>query len=246
MTEASRIHTGHRQRMRDKLITHGSRVLQSYELLEMLLYHVMPHKDTNPIAKRLFLKFGSINGVFSANKDELMTVEGVGEGIAEYLIKAGKIILDPFCDASDEAYDDYDKIGGFLTEKLSSFDSAKTVAVVFDNRMRMIAYRELYDLDYSSGAVRADSFVDFAIKNNAAVVVTAHNHPHGPFFPTIGDMATNTLIGSALHSVGVELIEHYIVSGSRYIGIMKRLSLAFKQTPELERFYESREASLNE
>ena len=60
MTEESLIHKGHRQRMRDKLLTYGSKVMQSYELLEMLLFYVIPYKNTNPTAKRLILKFGSL------------------------------------------------------------------------------------------------------------------------------------------------------------------------------------------
>ena len=47
MIEGKMIHKGHRQRMREKLFSHGSRVLQSYELLEMLLYYVIPYKNTN-------------------------------------------------------------------------------------------------------------------------------------------------------------------------------------------------------
>ena len=54
----SRIHEGHRQRMRSKLLTHGQRIFDTYELLEMLLYHVIPYKDTNPISKRLLAAFG--------------------------------------------------------------------------------------------------------------------------------------------------------------------------------------------
>ena len=48
----SLIHLGHRQRMKDKLSNHGARIFDTYELLEMLLYNVIPYKDTNPIAKR--------------------------------------------------------------------------------------------------------------------------------------------------------------------------------------------------
>ena len=59
MTEESSLHTGHRQRMREKLLSYGSDVMQSHELLEMLLYYVIPYKNTNPIAKRLILEFGN-------------------------------------------------------------------------------------------------------------------------------------------------------------------------------------------
>ena len=53
-----RIHEGHRGRMRAKLLAHGQNIFDTYELLEMLLYHVIPYKDTNPVAKRLLYAFG--------------------------------------------------------------------------------------------------------------------------------------------------------------------------------------------
>ena len=53
-----KMHVGHRGRMRDKLMTHGARIFDTYELLEMLLYYTIPYKDTNPIAKRLLSEFG--------------------------------------------------------------------------------------------------------------------------------------------------------------------------------------------
>ena len=58
-----KLHVGHRARMRRKFLSYGPRIFDTYELLEMLLYHVIPYKDTNPIAKRLLMEFGSLEGV---------------------------------------------------------------------------------------------------------------------------------------------------------------------------------------
>ena len=46
----SKIHEGHRSRMLSKLSLYGQRIFDTYELLEMLLYRVIPYKDTNPNA----------------------------------------------------------------------------------------------------------------------------------------------------------------------------------------------------
>ena len=51
------LHAGHRERMREKFRTYGRAVMHSHELLEMLLFHVVTYKNTNPIAKRLMLRF---------------------------------------------------------------------------------------------------------------------------------------------------------------------------------------------
>ena len=50
-TKAKNIHKGHRQRMREKLVRAGDVAFNTYELLEMLLYYVIPYKDTNPISQ---------------------------------------------------------------------------------------------------------------------------------------------------------------------------------------------------
>lgn len=245
MTEESLIHKGHRQRMRDKLLSYGSRVMQSYELLEMLLFYVVPYKNTNTTAKMLMHTFGSLDGVFSATREQLCEVEGVGEGIADFLKKVGKLIINDDCGVAEKPLDDYANIGDFLLERLSHEKDSKCVMLLFDNRMRLIDCSVIYELDYSSGAVRPQAFIDFAIKKRACVAITAHNHPYGPLFPTVGDMATNSLITSALNLAGITHIEHYIISGRKYFGISKQLSLSLVQSPELDRFYKSREEKKN-
>ena len=67
MMAAESVHKGHRSRMKEKLLTFGERIFHTYELLEMLLYYVIPYRDTNPISKALLKRFSGIDGVLSAN-----------------------------------------------------------------------------------------------------------------------------------------------------------------------------------
>ncbi len=244
MTEESRLHRGHRQRMRNKLLSHGSKVFETHELLEMLLYHAIPLKNTNSIAKRLIDRFGGIDGVFSASPEELCSVEGIGPAVAEFIIKVGAFIGEKEEIISYNPFDDYTKVGEFLVERLSGEKEYKTAMVLFDNRMRFIDYGVIYDFDYASAAVKPDALIEFAIKRRASIAVTAHTHPHGPLFPTAGDMATNSAVCSALSRAGISHAEHYIISGDRFLGVTHQIKLAFVQSPELEKFYKSREDAL--
>ena len=118
--------------------------------------------------------------------------------------------------------------------------------LLFDSRMHLLDYSEIYELDYSSGAVRPEAFINFAIKKRAAVAITAHNHPFGPLFPTVGDMATNSAVTSALSLAGITHLEHYIICGKKYFGISKQISLSLVQSPELDNFKRSREEKQND
>ena len=241
MSEEGLIHKGHRQRMREKLISYGGRVFQNYELLEMLLFYAIPYKNTNPIAKRLMQRFGSLDGVFSASVSELCEVEGVGVGIARMIKSADALINGSFSTSESEPFDDYEALGDFIVDRLAGEQEPKTALLLFDNRMNLLSFDIVCEQDYSSGGVKAEAFISLAVKKRAAVAVTAHNHPHGPLFPSVGDMATNSLITEAFGLVDITHAEHYVVCGNKFFGISKSFSFSLAQSPELERFYKSRE-----
>ena len=58
--------SGHRGRMRAKLLDKGSEALSELELLEMLLYAGNRRGDTKPLAKALMRRFGSLSAVLRA------------------------------------------------------------------------------------------------------------------------------------------------------------------------------------
>jgi DNA repair protein RadC len=239
------IHKGHRERMRHKFEAHGARTLESYELLEMLLYHAIPYKDTNPVSKKLLERFGSLEGVFGAKREELLTIDGIGETVADLIISAGEIINDSTSFAvSASVLDDYAAVGEFFVKHFEGVKTPTVSMLVLGNNMNFIGIKDLYELDYSSGAVRPEPFIEYALSNRASIAIIAHLHPYGPAFPTVGDIATNNLIADALADASVTLAEHYVISGGRFVGTMKHLQHAFCQSPELDRFLRSKEGGM--
>lgn len=72
------IHSGHRQRIRDRFLKTGLDGFQDHEVLELLLFYAIPRGDTNKIAHQLLERFGSFSGVCDAPIEELQKVPGVG------------------------------------------------------------------------------------------------------------------------------------------------------------------------
>ena len=235
------IHKGHRERMRRKLEAHGARTFDSYELLEMLLYHAIPYKDTNPVSKKLLERFGSLEGVFDAKREELLSVDGIGDAVADLILSVAEIVNDEIAmEIPTSPLDDYDAVGELFVRHFQDVKEPTVAMLVLGNNMNFIGIKNLYELDYSSGAVRPEPFIEYALSNRASIAMIAHLHPHGPLFPTAGDVATNNLIADALADASVTLAEHYVVCGDRFVGTMKHLHLAFCQSPELDRFLRSK------
>ena len=74
-------HAQHRQRVRNRFRTEGLDSFEEHQILEMLLFYGIPRIDTNEIAHRLTVKFGSFRAVMDAEYEELLEVGGYGCGI---------------------------------------------------------------------------------------------------------------------------------------------------------------------
>ncbi len=63
--------SGHRNRLRGRLLEAGPQALPDYELLELLLFFSIDVKDTKPLAKELLARYGSLGGVLNAEPAQL-------------------------------------------------------------------------------------------------------------------------------------------------------------------------------
>lgn len=240
-----KIHCGHRSRMKAKLVAHGQSIFDTYELLEMLLYSVVPMKDTNPIAKRLLAAFGGLDGVLSASREELLGVCGIGERAADMLLSVGgveSLLLEENDDAA-LVFSDYDKAGRAFVKYFSGCTEPRVAMMLLDNNLTLISLETVAECDYDNGSVRPRLFIDAALKRRASVIITAHCHPHGPLCPTPGDRATNLAVSEALGAVGVVHLEHYVISGTRYVSAHSEYKSRLAGGV-MDEFIESRKASM--
>ncbi|GLS34601.1 hypothetical protein GCM10010869_01890 [Mesorhizobium tianshanense] len=77
-TEEKPHYLGHRDRLRQRFATAGSDALPDYELLELLLFRLIPRADTKPVAKALLTRFGTLAEVLGAPVARLEEVKGIG------------------------------------------------------------------------------------------------------------------------------------------------------------------------
>ena len=64
-------HSGHRQRLKERIDKNGAGSLAEYELLEALLFYSVPRRNTKATAKELLETYKTINHVFHADAHEL-------------------------------------------------------------------------------------------------------------------------------------------------------------------------------
>lgn len=76
---------GHRARLRERFLKAGGDALADYELLELILYAAHPRGDVKPLAKELLRTFKTFSQVLSADIQDLLKVNGVGNAVVAAL-----------------------------------------------------------------------------------------------------------------------------------------------------------------
>ena len=208
------IHAGHRNRLRDKAFKQGIDSLEDHEILELMLSYVVPYKDMNPIAHILLKKFGTIHRVLTMPVEELMTVKGVGEKTAKYLVSLGQ-------------FSQYYHVFNVKEEKVK-ISSVYQAVYYCAKLVQRLENEEFYVIclagdssvkcfeRFSRGTSNETGFylknvVQYILKNNCSNILLCHNHPHGSQEPSQNDLKITKNLFLALAFHGIVMVDHIIV-----------------------------------
>jgi DNA repair protein RadC len=96
-------------------------------------------------------------------------------------------------------------------------------AVLFLNaRFQLISAEEMFRGTINQTAVYPREIVRRALLRNATAVILAHNHPSGAFEASAPDRMLTDATASALNMVDIDLLDHWIVAGSRCLSFAQR------------------------
>ena len=220
MASSGTEHSGHRQRVRKKFIENGFDVFEPHEALEMFLFYAIPRKDTNPLAHRLLDRYLNIGGVCDAPIDELMNEFGLSESAAAYIKMLPEMSrLYNESKMSDDNIIDYENLGKLFQTKFIGRTSEAVALMLGDAKGKMIYFNIISKGSLNSSDMPIRKIVDLSLRHNAKTAFLAHNHPSGTALPSNSDLLTTRTLRETLMSVGVDLIDHFIITDDDYVSL---------------------------
>ena len=168
-----------------------------YELLELLLFRLIPRADTKPIAKALLTRFGSLAEVLGAPAALLQEVKGVGAAVAldlKIIAAAGQRMARGEIKGR-EILSSWSKVLDYCRAAMA-FEEREQFRILFlDKKNALIADEVQQTGTVDHTPVYPREVIRRALELSATAIILVHNHPSGDPTPSRADIEmTKTII----------------------------------------------------
>jgi len=207
--------TGHRARLRRKLLDAGPGALHDYELLEYLLSLTIPRVDIKPLAKRLLHDFGGFGPLLSASPDTLRRDRLSDATIAALKIaQATALRLLETRIQHQPVLSSWDALGEYLHAAMAHARVEEVRVLFLNARNLLIANEALWHGSVDEASVHVREVIARAIALGATAIIIVHNHPSGDPSPSQQDIRlTRDLVEAGRH-MKVTVHDHVIVGAN--------------------------------
>jgi len=113
-------------------------------------------------------------------------------------------------------------IAQLLMAEMSHLEQEHFKVLLLDTRNRMIDDVTLYIGSLNANHIRVAEVYRDAIRQNAAAIIVAHNHPSGDPTPSPEDVAVTRQIAAAGSQLDIELLDHVIIAQQRFVSLRER------------------------
>ena len=218
------LHSGHRQRVRDRFLSDGLDSFNEYQVLEMLLFYCCPRKDTNELAHRLISEFGSLVRVLETPVKELEKVPEIGHNASTFISFAAAFSRYYMVSRAKEQGDilhSVDDCGRYLQPHFLGRTNEVVYILCLDAKCKVLSCKMVGEGSVNSAGVPIRKLVEIALASNATSVILAHNHPSGLAIPSGEDVVTTERVAAALRAVDIILSDHMVFSDNDCVSMVQ-------------------------
>lgn len=221
MAEADFDGTGHRARLRKRLIVGGSDALLDHELIEYILGLSIKRQDTKPLAKRLIHEFGCIGGLLTADAEAIMRSGGVGESTAAALkmVQAAALRMLKSEVKEQPILASWQALLDYLRLDMAHLTIERVRVLHLNSKNMLIRDEVMAEGTIDQAAIQTREVIRRAIDLGSAAIILVHNHPSGDPAPSRADIALTRDIADAGKKLGISVHDHVIIGGNGHASL---------------------------
>ena len=201
------------ERPQERLERLGAGALSDAELLAMLLRSGTRGHDVLTLATRLVAEAGSLAGLLGWREDDFRGLKGIGRVKALQLVTVMEIARRAIGQQAGEEplLNRIDLIVAYLQPIVAGLSVEKFFVLCLNRRNRLVKRVELTSGTATSALAHPREVFRVAVRESAAAVVCAHNHPSGDPSPSAPDVHVTRMLRDAARTVDIQLLDHVII-----------------------------------
>jgi DNA repair protein RadC len=109
-----------------------------------------------------------------------------------------------------------------LMSEMSLLEQEHLRLLLLDTRNNVLASPTVYVGSLNTSVIRVAELFRAALKENAAAIIVAHNHPSGDPSPSPEDINVTKQIVKAGEIIDIEVLDHIIIGQQRFVSLKER------------------------
>jgi DNA repair protein RadC len=211
-----------RDRPREKIVRKGVSSLTDQELIESILGRGTRAKDVREIAKDICGLLKDQKGTI--RYDDLQSVDGVGPSKAAQIMACFELGR-RYCESDDgcvKVTKPQDVLPLGIVADIRYKRQEHFICITLNGAGEVLASRIITVGLLNHSLVHPREVFADAITDRAASVICVHNHPSGSLDPSPQDIAITTQLREAGLLLGIQMIDHIIVTKAGYLSMKER------------------------
>jgi len=206
------------ERPRERLFHQGSNSLSTAELLAIILRTGTDGENAVNMAGRLLARYGGLEGIAGASPQQLSQERGIGQAKAAQIkaaLELGKRLMLSSLEERPQITSPEDA-AALLMGEMSFLEQEHLKAILLDTKHRVIAITTVAVGSLNTARLRLGDLFRDAVKDNAAAIIVAHNHPSGDPTPSREDIKITREIIEGGNLLGIKVLDHLVIGKQRF------------------------------
>lgn len=203
-----------RDRPRERLAQFGADVMTDSDLLAILLRSGPRGCSTIDLARQLLAHFdGRLDQLALAEVNELRKVKGIGPAKAAEMKACFTLArrLAQRVEPANQKLNAASLVAEYLYDIYHGMKQEEVRVILLDTRNQLISNRLVTRGTLTASQVHPREVFRPAIREAAARIILAHNHPSGDPSPSKQDIEVTKTVYDAGEIIGIPLVDHVIV-----------------------------------
>ena len=220
------------ERPRERLAQYGEGVLNTSELLAIILRVGMEGMSAVDLGNYLLKELNGLRGLHAASFDELCALKGLGPAKAAQLKAAIELgdRLRKEVEKDNPTFSNPEAVNDYMHHILSEKQQEEMWVLALNTRNKMVRRKMLYKGTINQSTARMAEIMEVPIMARAAGIIVVHNHPSGDANPSPEDMRFTEELIKAGALMDVAVLDHIIIGRYDFCSIRRTGRINFKSS----------------